>query len=55
MSSKQEQKVKKLVLVLTNSMLLTVAREKTIRNARTTETDKNSEYLGRNLTQISCI
>lgn len=58
MSSKKVQRVKKLLSVLTNYTLMTAAREKTIKNARITETSKNSEndeFLATNLIQIPCI
>lgn len=62
MSSKEESRVKKLVLILTTSMPVTAIRKKTVKN---TENDKNSrttagaskdnENPRTNLAQVPCI
>lgn len=55
MPLKKEQKVRKLVLVLTLSMLVIVASNKAIEDAKTIEIGENSEYSEINLVQISYI
>lgn len=50
-SSKEETRVQKLILILTTSMLMTAARKKVVGNTETTGTarvNKNGKYLGIN-------